>query len=65
MPEASHADMHVGHADMHVLREGQHFRELERLDHHSVGVATSRQVERLLGGQGDLSDSLANKQFTD
>ena len=57
--------MHVGHADMHVLREGQHFRELERLDHHSVGVATSRQVERLLGGQGDLSDFLANKQFTD
>ena len=50
---------------MHVLREGQHFRELERLDYHSVGVATSRQVERLLGGQGDLSDFLANKQFTD
>ena len=57
--------MHVGHADMHVLRQGQHFRVVGRLDCHSVGGAACREVGRLLGGEGDLSDFLANSQFTD
>ena len=50
---------------MHVLRQGQHFRVVGRLDCHSVGGAACREVGRLLGGEGDLSDFLANSQFTD